>query len=130
MPSVGLKGTSHSLPHSEQVALCISLGPSKSLRGPEPKLFLGPSLEFLSPKPLFPNCPIIFLLLYTNGIERSLPSYRYSGIVYLLVLYKSSQKYGDIFTYLKYLAIPSKSPKPLYCCIRQSYLNGFYLNRD
>jgi len=27
LPSVGLKGTSHSFPHSEQMALCISLGP-------------------------------------------------------------------------------------------------------
>jgi hypothetical protein len=37
---VGLKGTSHSLPQSEQVVLCISLGP--------PKLRLGPPLNPLS----------------------------------------------------------------------------------
>lgn len=40
---MGLNGTSHSFPHSEQVALCISLGS------------LGPKLLNLLPPPKFPR---------------------------------------------------------------------------
>src|SRR3989344_7165168 len=48
LPSVGLKGTSHSCLHSEHTALCISLGPELNLLCP-PNLRSPPNL--LSPPP-------------------------------------------------------------------------------
>src|SRR3989338_5062071 len=48
LPSVGLNGTSHSAPHSEQVALCISLGPV-SLRNPPPPRLNPPRPPSLGP---------------------------------------------------------------------------------